>query len=85
MIFKTVCLQIVLFLGVTILLASTYVTLYSQDKAQSGLDDSVVKIAVPNDREDIGEDADVKQELVDSNSDLKKDGIKLVINYSYNI
>ena len=37
----------VLFLGVTILLASTYVTLYSTDQAQPK-HKSVVKIAMPN-------------------------------------
>ena len=41
-------MQIVLFLGVTILLASTYVTLYPDEKSTS----SVVKVALPHDHID---------------------------------
>lgn len=41
--------QVVLFLGVTILLASTYVTLYSEEKGSSS---SVVKMPVPHDHID---------------------------------
>ncbi len=40
--------QIVLFLGVTILLASTYTTLYAQDEAQTNVE-AVVKVAEPQD------------------------------------
>ena len=65
-----------MFLGVTILLASTYTTLYAQDEAQTNVE-AVVKVAEPQDlpqpqnnlppEEGAGNDADIKNK--DSHAD----------------
>ena len=55
------CFQIVLFLGVTILLASTYVTLYPDEKTSTS---SVVKIAQPHDHIDAPPEVNAKDGLL---------------------
>ena len=69
-----------LFLGVTILLASTYTTLYAQDQRPSDVVESVVKVAEPQpvksfqnevDKDSMGA-GDVPNGQ--SNENIKKDG-----------
>ncbi len=70
------CIQVVLFIGVTLLLASTYMTLYDQDRHAR---DSVVKIAPPpplNVKGDnLGSMLDKPLDLPLAETATKKDGV----------
>ena len=81
MIFCFDIFQLVLFLGVTILLASTYTTLYAQDQHVPDTIESVVKVAEPQPMKPVGKDVNENNmgagdaPNVQPNDNIKKDGM----------